>query len=448
MEIKCNKTNYFGYKREEKPNPFIGIMSFQHFRGDPIYSDCVVEPKNNFCETEHYECYPIPDYVEQNGWEEGYYPDSSVAYFRVLWKEFEPEEGVYNYDFIEKILRTAESKGQTVIFRLIPHSTRESDDIPDWLKDIIEYYPKRPAGERVKQSPLDPRYIDYFARAIAKIGQRFDSDPILDSVDICLPGSWGEGHNLFLFPKCDIQKLYDAFTENFHETRLIGQVGRPDLLYYVREKCKVGWRGDGLGEPVHSFKSYPAKVAKVADMWRESPVSFESYWWLGEWKRKGWDIDEIISLTLKWHISSFNPKSLPIPFEWKEKVEYWLSKMGYHFMVDYVKYPEKASAGDNVEIKIGFDNVGVAPIYNPAALSIRLSSENGEYIFPTSADVNGWLPGKNPERFYIDLPEDMANGEYSLEINISNPVMGSIALCSDADEKDGWYSLAKIQIED
>lgn len=45
MQVKCNKTNYFGYKREEKQNPFIGIMSFQHFRGDPIYSDCVVEPK-------------------------------------------------------------------------------------------------------------------------------------------------------------------------------------------------------------------------------------------------------------------------------------------------------------------------------------------------------------------------------------------------------------------
>ena len=251
-----------------------------------------------------------------------------------------------------------------------------------------------------------------------------------------------------MFPKRDIQKLYDAFTENFHETRLIGQVGRPDLLYYVREKCKVGWRGDGLGEPIHSFTTYPVRVERVKDLWRESPVSFESYWWLGEWKRKGWDIDEIISLTLKWHISSFNPKSLPIPFEWKDKIEYWLSKMGYHFMVDYVKFPEKANSGDNIEIKIGFDNVGVAPIYNPALLTVRLSGNGEEYIFPTAAKVNDWLPGKNPERIYIDLPENIKSGNYNIDINISNPVMGNIELCSDAASFDGWYRLAEISIGD
>lgn len=117
-------------------------------------------------------------------------------------------------------------------------------------------------------------------------------------------------------------------------------------------------------------------------------------------------------------------------------------------MIDYAKFPEKASAGDNIEIKIGFDNVGVAPIYNTATLKLRLRSENKEYLFSSLVNVNGWLPGKNPERIYIDLPDDMKAGNYSLEINSSNPVMGSIELCSDAECCDGWYRLAKITIED
>ena len=85
MENKVTRT--FGVCREHGQNPYSGIMSFQHFRGEKLYSDIVVKPENNFCETENVECYPIPNDVPQNGREEGYYPDNTVAYIRVLWKE-------------------------------------------------------------------------------------------------------------------------------------------------------------------------------------------------------------------------------------------------------------------------------------------------------------------------------------------------------------------------
>ena len=83
----------FKYKREAKQNPYIGFVSFQHFRNDELYSDLIVKPENNMTETEHVECYPVPDYVEEKGRAQGYYPDSSVVYIRILWKEFEPIEG-------------------------------------------------------------------------------------------------------------------------------------------------------------------------------------------------------------------------------------------------------------------------------------------------------------------------------------------------------------------
>ena len=67
MLKNASTTNYFEYKKEEGQNPNIGFMSFQHFQGDPIYSDCIVKPENHFCETEHYECYPVPEYVEEVG---------------------------------------------------------------------------------------------------------------------------------------------------------------------------------------------------------------------------------------------------------------------------------------------------------------------------------------------------------------------------------------------
>ena len=115
----------------------------------------IVRPENKMRETENLEPYPVPDYVPQNGREEGYYPDSTVAYIRILWKEFEPIQGEYHYEVIEDILKKADECGQTVMFRLMPHSTRAEDDVPDWLRSIIDC-PVRPEGARLKDSPKDP----------------------------------------------------------------------------------------------------------------------------------------------------------------------------------------------------------------------------------------------------------------------------------------------------
>ena len=106
-------------------------------------------------ETENFECYPVPEDVPQNGREQGFYPDSTVAYIRILWKDFEPNRGEYHYEVIEDILEKAKDKGQSVMLRLMPHSTRARDDVPEWLKDIMSC-PERPDGARVKDSPTDP----------------------------------------------------------------------------------------------------------------------------------------------------------------------------------------------------------------------------------------------------------------------------------------------------
>ena len=179
----------FEYQRENVQNPFIGFVSFQHFKDERLYSDVIVQPQANMCETEDLECYPIPPHVPQNGRSEGYYPDSSVAYIRVLWKEFEPQHGVYCYEFVERILENAREHGQTVAFRLMAHSTCARDDVPEWLKQIIPC-PERPDGKRVKDSPTAPEFLQLFGEAIRRFGERFDCDPTLFSMDISVPGAW------------------------------------------------------------------------------------------------------------------------------------------------------------------------------------------------------------------------------------------------------------------
>ena len=444
MLKKANATKYYSYQREEGQNTNTGFMSFQGFRGEPLYSDCIVRPENKFTETEHYECYPRPSYIEEKGDEQGYYPDTSIVYIRILWKEWERDRGVYNYDFIQGIIDKAKEHGQTLLLRLMAHSTRECDDVPEWLKTLVDC-PKRPAGERVKDSPTDPLFIELFVEAIKALGERFDKDPILETVDISLPGAWGEGHNLHLYSNKDLEKLFDAYTDTFKNTRLIGQIARPELIMRASEKCSVGARGDGFGSPQHIYEEYPPLFEQIEDLWKTAPISFEAYWWLGEWKRQGWDIDEIIQLTLKWHASSFNGKSLPIPFEWREKVDAWVAQMGYHLQIDYFKYPDEASVGDEIEIKLGIENRGVAPMYDKVPLYLRLNGDKS-YEFKTDIDVTKWLPGKHSERFAINLQNSVEKGEYDLEIGIYGGNYKLVYFATNAKRVDKFYKLGRIKI--
>ena len=48
----------------------------------------------------------------------------------------------------------------------------------------------------------------------------------------------------------------------------------------------------------------------------------------------------------KWHISSFNAKSSPVPSEWRPQVNRWLKHMGYRFVLRRLTYPEAVKPGD------------------------------------------------------------------------------------------------------
>lgn len=433
---------YFNYKREGKQNPYIGFTSFQHFNGDGLYSDLIVRPENNMTETEHVECYPVPDYVEEKGAEQGYYPDCSVVYIRILWKEFEPREGEYNYAFIEDILNKAKASGQSVMFRIMQHSTRASDDVPDWLKGKIDC-PARPDGMRVKDCPKDPRFLEYFGRAVRAFGERFNKDPALAFMDISLPGAWGEGSHVDWFTEEQLENFVDVYTDVFKNTLLIGQTCIPELIEHSNEKTSVGWRADCIGKPNLTYEMLPPKVEKTGDIWKRGHVSFESYWWLGEWKRQGWDIDKIFETLLSWHVSTFNAKSLPIPWEWKEKTDAFIAKAGYHFKINSAEYPETVGVRETFTVKTEIENIGVAPIYVKIPFVVRLKSETAEVKIVTDVDVREWLPGR---RFVETALNAFAAGEYDLEIAITDGEQ-ALFFCSDADTDGKYYKIGKITVK-
>ena len=426
-------------------NPYIGFTSFQRFRGEPLYSDIVVRPENHGTETERVECYPVSADAAEEGDREGFYPDTTVAYIRILWKEFEPRRKEYNYALIQSILGQAKEKGQTVMLRLMPHSTRASDDVPEWLKTLIPC-PERPEGKRVKDSPKDPAYLRYFGEAIEAIAKKFDDDPTLDAVDVSLTGAWGEGHKVAEYPKSALKALIDVYTHNFKKTNLIGQTAAPWLVSYACKTKPCGWRGDGVGEPKHMKVFYPkAAKAMPRDAWKYAPVSFESYWWLGEWARRGWNFDEILTKLLSWHVSTFNAKSLPIPERYRDEIARFESKMGYHFHLLGMEYPDKAHAGDTLRCRMIVENKGVAPIYRAVPLRARLVKGSEEISVQTDVDVRNWLPGLHEETFRLPLPKTAA-GAYDLEISLSGEGHPSVAFETQMETNGAFSKVGRVTV--
>jgi hypothetical protein len=289
--------------------------------------------------------------------------------------------------------------------------------------------------------------LEYFGRAVRAFGERFDSDPTLAFVDISLPGAWGEGSHVDLFTKEQLENFVDIYTDVFKNTLLIGQTCIPWLVQHSNEKVSMGWRTDCIGRPDLTYEMLPLKVEKMGDIWKKGHISFESYWWLGEWQRQGWNLDKIIETLLSWHLSTFNAKSLPIPWEWKDKIDEWVAKMGYHFVIDEVETETSVKRGEKLTLKLVIENVGVAPIYHKLPLYIRLKNSENEKTFETDVDIRKWIEGKYKEEIIVEVAETLPKGEYELQIGIGGNGKPSVVFATNASQDGAYSGLTKIAIK-
>nr|MDD6335212.1 beta-galactosidase [bacterium] len=91
-------------------NPGMGFQTMQNYDGDALRA------------------------VPKDRQQEVYYPKSTVSFFRNHWRQFEPQEGEYDFSAIDEMLAQSRRHGQTLYLRLMPYSEPPRDDIPDWLR--------------------------------------------------------------------------------------------------------------------------------------------------------------------------------------------------------------------------------------------------------------------------------------------------------------------------
>ena len=274
-------------------------------------------------------------------------------------------------------------------------------------------------------------------------------------------------------------KGVDAYRAAFKKTPLLMLIGGKECLAYAAHQG-AGWRADCLGDMGgfgkhwnHMRKGYPVWIAEAGlqDVWKTSPVAWESCWDLRKWVDEHWSLRFIFNYALACHASYLNNKSAPLSKDEnvRPEIERFLRRLGYRLVLAEWTHDASARAGAKMAMTMRWQNTGSAPCYRPYRVAYRLSHENGfSRAFVSEVAVNRWMPGSIEmftEEFFkepkdlppgelntvtdtITLPESLEPGTYRLSIWVVEPATGSpvVRLGIKGRAGDGWYPLSKVTI--
>jgi hypothetical protein len=196
---------------------------------------------------------------------------------------------------------------------------------------------------------------------------------------------------------------------------------------------------------------YPQQIVRtgIQDVWQKSPVSLETCYTVPGWKERGYDVDYILAQALRWHVSTVNIKSSPIPSEWKGKFEEFQKKIGYRFILRRLEYSKFVKPGAMMPVHMWWLNDGIAPVYAQYDLALELRSGTKAVRIPIPVDIRRWLPGDAVFDGSVYVPENLAEGNYEVRIALLDPRTGvpAIRLANEGRQSDGWYAMGALTVK-
>jgi len=251
-------------------------------------------------------------------------------------------------------------------------------------------------------------------------------------------------------------RIADLYFRSFPGTPLVMLDGGP-VEYAVSRGA--GWRGDCFGDYGtfrpdwnHMDNVYEPKARNpvIGNAWKSAPVQFEVCEDMQDWFNRGFDIDRILQKGLEWHGSVLNAKSSPVPAPWRGKVDEFLKKFGYRFVVRELTHTVEVRPGGSLLVKSRWENKGVAPIYHPWPLAYRLRSDGDRVVatWGSEANLKGWLPGSREAEDVVVVPAGVPEATYNLDVAIlsEDGKTAHVELAIEGKRPDKWYPISKVNI--
>jgi hypothetical protein len=372
----------------------------------------------------------------------------TLVYVDLTWRDFEPRQGVYDFDRFEKEQQLARWRAENVrvVFRFVcdyPAKDRHMD-IPDWLFAEIhgdgDYY-YTSYGRGFSPNYANPLFIQRHQQAIRALGERYGQDDFFAFIELGSLGHWGEWHVRFdagirPLPPAEIRDQYVRhYREAFPNTLLL--LRRP---FAIAKQLNLGLFNDVTGSPdetnrwlawIASGGAYdqtgePNGLSAMPNAWRAAPVGGEFTSDLSSEELYGRYLDRTLGMVEQSHMTFIGPNS-PYKIEpggpLQPGIDRLLSRMGYRIYIQRLQLPRRVSLDRTLRLSLTFANAGIAPMYYNWPVELTLFDRRGAVVktFRPTMDLRQILPGQ-PCQVSFALPLGwLENGDYSIGFAILDP---------------------------
>jgi hypothetical protein len=412
------------------------------------------------------------------------FPGMDHLYIRLSWAHFEPEEGRYDWSWIDEVKDRWMPKGYGISLRISTCETGEPHATPEW---VIAAGAKGAIFKAYRQEVWvpdydDPIFLAKLDRLVGQLAKRYDGQPWLRYVDIGL-GTWGEGHNFPMFdkpiPMEVVKRHIDLYRAHFRRSVLVlsddavhvhGRTPEEEkkLKEYANDKG-ISWRDDsiltwpGLHNWPDQFNVARPKLFESA--WRTFPTVLETSHYHealrdGAYKatssggiRAYEDLRGAIQLTHATYLG-YHGDARKWLSDHPDLAKELANKLGYWYFPKSVAMPQCLEAGRENTIQITWENRGTAPAYQRFTLRAQLAGKGGKFILPLKESNNlAWMPGsEDTERYGTRIPGKAPAGRYAfsialLDTSLSPERMIELGLKETLRGPEGFYRLCEIELQ-
>lgn len=369
--------------------------------------------------------------------------DIFLLYMDITWAELEPEEGVFDWETIERDnqLDRWRKEGKHLVLRFVcdipgdkPHM-----DIPKWLyektgRDGTWY--EGTYGRGFAPDYNNELLIRYHSRAVQAMGEHLGKDGLISFIELGSLGHWGEWHvnygqGIKRMPKEQVRNQYvtswlEAFPKAFFLMR------RP---FSIANTYSMGLYNDVAGKKedtkewlkwIQEGGTYNQTMEENAmcpmpDFWKKAPSGGELTSSLPMEELLQTNVKETIELLRLSHTTFLGPNVAERAY--KEGYDQLLKNMGYRLWISKARWRRNL-------LELTWENDGAAPFYGAWKTYLYLENPEGEIVEKPQVKIElpQVLPGekvKTETLFATEKVTSLLKKGYRLSVGIEDPMTGS-----------------------
>lgn len=221
------------------------------------------------------------------------------------------------------------------------------------------------------------------------------------------------------YDSVDLDQLLQAYVQGFESTHLLAEPGTALMEACGRQKIRTGLWLD-LNRGILNLRRAIAE-GNLQKIWREAPV----YLYAGR------DMtEEELDAAIRWHASGAD-QAVPV---------------GPQMTLRRMMFPEGLTSGGPMPLRLWWQNIGTAPIYDTLEVKLELRSGDGSCSVVISDRLERPGVGDSTLNFTAKLPT-VACGKYGLWCGLKAGET-FLPLAMEAEENAGMYCVGTIVLDD